>query len=279
MGRIQQRHPRRDDPISICPPSQNAAYAYIVLFGVATAIHFILMFVFRAAFFIPMVIGDAMEAGGYHGRAWSHRESHSVKAYVLQSLLILSAPPLLSATIYVSLGRIIVSLRAEGYSIIKPRCLTPLFVLVDVVCFVTQMGGAGVQVSGSESLRVAGEKIVLGGLIFQIFVFSFFVSIAIKWRRQMWALYVVSVFVLLRNIVRIAQFTEGGTGFINTHEAMIYVFDATLMWLVMVVFGFVHPGKLRKDIRNAEKRTSPFNDDHTMLMINDGNANSGRNRF
>lgn len=320
-------------------PSQNTAYAYMALFGAETAVHLILMFVFRAAFFIPMVIGGVskylltqymtyfsdidtclgtsprvlyvctnvlslVEVGGYYGRAWSHRDPHSVKAYVLQSLLILSAPPFLAGTIYMSLGRIIVSLRAEGYSIVRPRWLTPLFVLVDVVCFLTQMGGAGVQVSGSGSLRVAGQKIVLGGLILQIIVFSFFVFIAygfhlrnsrqpatilssstdpagisIKWRRQMWALYVVSVFVLARNIFRIAEFTGAGTGFINTHEAMVYVFDATLMWLVMVVFGFVHPGKLRKDIRNAEKRTSPFSDDHAMLMLNDGDANSGQNRF
>ena len=38
-------------------PSKVAAYAYVALFAVGGLLHFILMFPFRAAFFIPIIIG------------------------------------------------------------------------------------------------------------------------------------------------------------------------------------------------------------------------------
>jgi len=58
--------------------------------------------------------------------------------------------------------------------------LAKRFVLVDVICFISQMAGAGVQVSTSTSLQKIGAKIVLGGLNFQVLTFAFFVDVA--WR-------------------------------------------------------------------------------------------------
>lgn len=38
-------------------PSKPAAWAFVVLFAATTVTHFILMFPFRSAFFIPLIIG------------------------------------------------------------------------------------------------------------------------------------------------------------------------------------------------------------------------------
>lgn len=38
-------------------PSAPAGYAFVVIFGIATIIHFALMFPYRAAYFLPLVIG------------------------------------------------------------------------------------------------------------------------------------------------------------------------------------------------------------------------------
>lgn len=38
-------------------PSQTAGYAFMALFGIATVTHFILMMPYRAAYFIPLVLG------------------------------------------------------------------------------------------------------------------------------------------------------------------------------------------------------------------------------
>jgi hypothetical protein len=55
--------------------------------------------------------------------------------------LILLAPALLAASIYMILGRLIVSLHAEGNSLIRPSWLTKIFVIGDVVSFLMQCGG------------------------------------------------------------------------------------------------------------------------------------------
>ena len=38
-------------------PSATAGYAFMALFGIATLTHFVLMLPFRAAYFIPLVLG------------------------------------------------------------------------------------------------------------------------------------------------------------------------------------------------------------------------------
>lgn len=38
-------------------PSKGAGYAFVVIFGIAAAAHFVLMFPFRAWFFIPFILG------------------------------------------------------------------------------------------------------------------------------------------------------------------------------------------------------------------------------
>lgn len=43
-------------------PSKPAAWTFVVLFAGATIVHFILMFPFRAAFFVPLVIGGISKA-------------------------------------------------------------------------------------------------------------------------------------------------------------------------------------------------------------------------
>lgn len=40
-------------------PSKSAAYAYVAFFTLSALAHFVCMFPFRAAFFIPLIIGCA----------------------------------------------------------------------------------------------------------------------------------------------------------------------------------------------------------------------------
>jgi hypothetical protein len=61
--------------------------------------------------------------------------------YIVQTMLILVAPPLLAASIYMTLGRIVVKIDAENKSIIPVRFLTKIFVIGDVISFLLQCGG------------------------------------------------------------------------------------------------------------------------------------------
>ena len=46
-------------------PSKVAAYAYVALFAIGGLVHFILIFPFQAAFFLPLIIGCA-------SKCWKH---------------------------------------------------------------------------------------------------------------------------------------------------------------------------------------------------------------
>jgi hypothetical protein len=38
-------------------PSETAGYAFMAMFGIMTIVHIVLMFPYRAAYFIPLVLG------------------------------------------------------------------------------------------------------------------------------------------------------------------------------------------------------------------------------
>lgn len=61
--------------------------------------------------------------------------------YIIQSTLLLVAPALFAATIYMILGRIILLVRGEHHSIIRLKFLTKIFVVGDILSFLMQASG------------------------------------------------------------------------------------------------------------------------------------------
>lgn len=92
----------------------------------------------------------------------------------------------------------------------------------------------------------------------------------------MWALYAVSIAVLVRNIVRIVEYAQGGEGFIVTHEVMIYIFDAFLMFFVVLIFAVIHPGWLVRAVDRAGKARPR---DSMALLDGTGSAIRPRKNF
>ncbi|KKK22836.1 hypothetical protein P175DRAFT_0506253 [Aspergillus ochraceoroseus IBT 24754] len=257
-------------------PSLGAGYAFTAIFGIATLVHLALMFPYRAAYFIPFFIGGICETFGYYGRARSHPDRTAIGPWAQQQMLIMCAPPLLAATVYMSLGRIIRALDAEHLSLIRTKRLTVLFVLNDVVSFLTQLVGVGIQVTGDERVMKIGLKAVLAGLIFALVVFVGFVWIAvvfhrrlraeqtgvarglkINWGRYMWAIYTACLMMIVRNLVRTIEFAAPKGADIRDKEVYIYVFDAATMAITMGVLAVWHPGMLVKRARSVGKAQSP----------------------
>ncbi|KAE9374163.1 RTA1-domain-containing protein [Stipitochalara longipes BDJ] len=248
-------------------PSRTTAYAYMALFALSAFVHFIMMFPLRAAFFIPLILGCAMEAGGYYCRAWSAANTHKILPFVISGLLILAAPPMLAATVYMTFGRIIRNLKAASFSIISPRWLTSLFVLGDVVCLGSQLAGSVLRASDDLKTNQTGSHIVLAGLILQVAMFSFFGLLVavfhiryrfsedtgLGWKKHVIVLYILSIVFVVRNIVRIVEFTQSADGYIATHESMLYLFDGSFMLFVSVLLVFVHPGRLLREARRSRK--------------------------
>jgi hypothetical protein len=142
-------------------PSSGAAVPVAALFGLATVIHIVQMIKAQSWFMIPFIIGGVcelsiplkmfyidistilVEAIGYLCRYINSTETPDWKTtpYVGQSLLILLAPALFAASIYMILGRLIVVLNASSNSIIRPSWLTKIFVIGDCLSFFMQCGG------------------------------------------------------------------------------------------------------------------------------------------
>lgn len=116
------------------------------------------------------------------------------------------------------------------------------------------------MVKGSES---TGNNIIIGGLIVQIIFFGFFMigavvfqsriashptaeSVAdyVPWKKHLYALYATSILILIRSIFRVAEYVQGSDGYLLSTEVFIYIFDTTLMFLVMLAFMIIHPSEV-----------------------------------
>lgn len=170
-----------------------------------------------------------VETIGYAARAVGHNDIESLTPYIIQSLLILLAPILFAASVYMTLTRLIRACKGEALSIIRVKWVTKIFVGGDVLCFFIQGAGGGMLARADTQEQFdRGENIVLGGLILQVLVFLFFVIVAglfhyrmkvnrsvggalgfTHWQRYVGMLYVVSGLIAVRNICRCVEYGSG----------------------------------------------------------------------
>jgi hypothetical protein len=124
--------------------------------------------------------------------------------------------------------------------------------------------GGGIMAGHSESARNTGKFIVVGGVLVQIFFFGVFTVVAlvfdrrirshptaksrsstIPWQKHMFTLYAASFLIMVRSIFRVIEFVQGNNGYIMNHEWFLYIFDALMMFSVLVNFNFVHPSEIK----------------------------------
>lgn len=195
----------------------------------------------------------------------------------MQYILILVAPALFAASIYMILGRIIRSTRGDKHSLIKPTRLTRIFVWGDVVSFWTQVAGGSLQSMKKFNKDIA-QYIVLGGLVIQVLMFSIFAVIAVVWHRRikirptkasladsqrrwesiMYMLYAVSVMIMIRSIFRVIEYGMGREGYLLSHEWPMYAFDSALMVATTFGFGWWYPGVLVVPDANGELEETKY---------------------
>ncbi|KAK5740508.1 hypothetical protein LTR17_004545 [Elasticomyces elasticus] len=254
-------------------PSMAAAILFIVLFGIATSVHMAQMIRSRTWFMIPFVIGGVLETIGYIGRALSANETKgewTLGPYIIQTLMTLIAPAFLAASIYMELGRIVIMINGEKVLFIRRAWLTKIFVGGDVLSFLMQASGGGMMSGDNIDSINTGQTLVVAGLFVQVVFFGLFLIAAglfhfrilqmpttksyelAWWKKHMLSLYVVSGLIFVRSIVRVVEYLQGFDGYIMTHEAFIYVFDATLMIIAVVIMNVIHPGEVAKEVRAAK---------------------------
>jgi hypothetical protein len=71
------------------------------------------------------------------------------------------------------------------------------------------------------------------------------------WQEHIIALYIGSLLILVRSIFRVVEYLQGWQGYILSHEIFLYIFDACLMLLVMLIFNWIHPSQIRSGIKGG----------------------------
>ncbi|KAL1852529.1 hypothetical protein Daus18300_012127 [Diaporthe australafricana] len=184
--------------------------------------------------------------------------------YIIQSILLLLGPTLIAASIYMILGRLVVLLEAESYSMIRPRWLTKVFVIGDLLSFFAQGGGGGMltQAKSADDVK-KGENIIIGGLFIQIIFFGFFMIVALvfhrrisqhptrgammvvsPWKQLIYVLYVSSGLIMIRSVYRVMEYIMGSEGVLMAKEFYLYFLDALPMLLVAFSYCYFHPGQV-----------------------------------
>lgn len=259
-------------------PSLPAAIAAAVLFLGSTSVHAFQMSKNRTWYWIPFVIGGTFEILGYTFRSISSQDKTAVPPYVGQSLLLLLAPALFAASIYMVLGRIIAMLpNGEKHSLIRRNWMTKIFVIGDVISFMMQGGGGGIlgSAKGDKDKQKLGEHMIVYGLIVQLVFFGFFMVVSLlfwrryhkgevvdktvvanapegRWRMLMKVLLFTSMLILVRSIFRVVEYLGGYDGYLLKREMYLYAFDALLMFQVMVLFNWCFPGTVVRKEKSAD---------------------------
>lgn len=208
--------------------------------------------------YVPLLGGCLLEMIGYAARAYSKSHPTSLPPFIVQSILLLIAPELMVASIYMLFGRMLILLRCTHLSIIPSRYGITLFVIGGIFSITLQ--GLGGGLISDKSKTATGSHIIVVGLFIQIAFFALFVineiifshkvkfvcppvtGCAVKtWKAFNLNLLICSILVLVRSIVRVIEFIQGHNGYINSHEYFIYLFDAIPMLLTVSSFVISMP--------------------------------------
>ncbi|KAE9574005.1 hypothetical protein CGMCC3_g10020 [Colletotrichum fructicola] len=252
-------------------PSMAAAAFFTSAFGLSAVLHLGQAVYFKTWCMIPLVVGAFFETVGYIMRCLSASEDFgcwSLPPFIIHSILVLVAPAVIAASVYMLLEKIIRLAEGDSYSILSPRWITRIFVAGDVASFVIQSYGGSMvsKPTATESSKKAGQQIVLAGLVVQVAFGVLFTIVAGVFHRRIckaftaagvsqeihWlmTLYGVMVLVTIRNIFRIAEHSSGQDSSLIKNEYLPYLFDATPILLALLWFNGYHPYKMKK--------TAPF---------------------
>ncbi|AET39085.1 Pug1p Ecym_4001 [Eremothecium cymbalariae DBVPG len=232
---------------------------------------------------ICLLLGCVFEAVGFLARIVSSNNQNALGPYIVQSCLVLVAPALMAASIYMLFGRMLRLLQLTSLSFVPSRFFTAVFVTGDLVSFMMQCTGGGMM--ATESKQTLGTRIVSVGLVVQLIIFGLFMitevrfamqaeaksplvkSISRTWFKLNMVLFAASMLILVRSVIRLVEFFQGFDGYIITREWFLYAFDALPMAAVPVMVICIY---WRHSIFELEDEVSKFECDTLMYNIKAG---------
>lgn len=205
-----------------------------------------------------------VEIVGLAARAVSHDHLSTLGPYILQYVLVLLAPILYTASVYMFLGRMISVSGHPKLSLIRINWITKIFVVGDILCFLIQaFGGVSLaNLANSHDKDIVhkvdvAKNVILAGLALQVIFFLIFALCAVVFHVRiskpgiaesvdptlrlnimMISIYVTSFLITGRNIYRLVEYKSGNGGYLQEHEWPTYGLDVGLMAIFMIITFF-----------------------------------------
>jgi hypothetical protein len=253
-------------------PSFAAAVIFAILFGITFFFHIYQAFSYKKLRLCwVLLMGAAWEFLSFGIRAASTKNQQSVPLAFASQILLLLAPMWINGFVYMVMGRMIYFFVPEQKVFgIKGIKIAKIFVWLDVASFLTQVGGGMLIVPGSSQMML-GIHIYMGGIGFQEFCIVIFTALAVRfmiimknqersmggkqildgrpqnWRSLLYVMYAVLALITARIIFRLVEFASGlepEKNPIPFHEAYLLALDATPMFIGILLFNLVHPGRI-----------------------------------
>jgi hypothetical protein len=188
------------------------------------------------------------------------------------------APALLTAGIYLSLGRVIVAI-AAGNSRLKHKMYTYIFVGCDLLALILQGIGGGMAATAKDRKSArTGVNVMIAGLISQVITMALFLTLwadfVLRTRRAkisgklsrtqpplyahlrstkkflyfQWALLAATVLIFIRCIYRVAELWDGFGGKLANEEPTFMIFEGPMIILAVAALTVFHPGRVFGDL-------------------------------
>ncbi|KAI4241389.1 MAG: hypothetical protein L6R40_004565 [Gallowayella cf. fulva] len=278
--------PDKDKLWSFCP-NIAAAYLLTILFAFTTCAHFAQAILYRKGYCWVIVMSALWQTVCYLLRVLSIKQPSSMGYYSGWFILILVSPLWTNAFVYMVMGRMVYNFtsRARLFGI-KAWRYTLYFVLLDILAFIIQAGGA-TYASGKDKPThtvLLGLHIYMGGVGFQQFFVLVFFYITFRFQQQikreephrlpqaltlLYAEFAALALITVRIIFRLVEYSKGLDSTIPNHEAYQYIFDTLPMLVALAIYNVFHPGRImpgkesdfpsRKERKNYSKANNSPN--------------------
>ncbi|CAM1506375.1 Fc.00g060160.m01.CDS01 [Cosmosporella sp. VM-42] len=255
----------KDEDVWMYHPSFALAVIGAVVYGlIFIAISYLTLIKYRAKYFIVVVVGAAVEAAGYILRVYSAKNKSQLAPFVMTLTFVVLAPIFIAAGNYVLISRLILAvLPPSNHRLLKipGRKLTRIFVAFDIIAFLIQGNGSGIQSSNNWTgkTELIGRYVMIGGLAFQLIAFGLFLCVFRKfhvlanrmavegapegWRKVVRAVYISSGLIMVRCIYRVCEYAEGTAGYAFSTEWLFWVFESLPMVGAIAIFCIYHPSR------------------------------------
>ncbi|KAH9895365.1 RTA1 like protein-domain-containing protein [Xylariomycetidae sp. FL2044] len=254
-------------------PSFEVALIFAALFGMATLLHILQAIRYKKAYCSVIIMGSLWETAGYLFRAANTRDQQNTSLYMIWLAFNSLAPIWINAFVYMILGRLVWTfLSAQRIMKIRAPTLAALFVLLDIAAFLVQAFSVALMTpTASADQILLGTHIYMGGLgvqqffmvIFLVFVIRFQAGARLAerkgehrgrgfsrgylsgWRGQVLTEYLALVFITVRIVFRLCEYSNGNNPTVlQTVEVYFYALDGVPMFIAVVLFNIVHPGRI-----------------------------------